>query len=315
MSIVGPKCFTIYTIPIGRIIKKYNLRYHIYADDIQIYISFNPSDPTSIQSALTILAACINEIRSWMTENMLKLNNDKTEFFVATSSHNKGLMPSVCLQVGDDIIKPSRTVRNLGIIFDDLMTMSTQISSLASSLTYHLRNITRIRRFLDTNTCSNIVRSLVLHKLDYGNALLLGANVTHLDRLQHLQNWAAKLIFCAKKYDHASLHLKELHWLPVRERILYKTLLYVYKCLNGQAPNYLTSCIDLYEQARTGLRSASDTTLLSIPKLNSSALHSASEKSFSLAAPELWNKLPISIRTANPITGFKKELKHHLFPK
>ena len=161
-SIVGPKSFTIYTIPIGRIIKGNNLLYHIYADDIQIYTSFTPSDSSSIQSALQALSKCIVELKSWMTENMLKLNNNKTEFFVATSPHFNRLMPSVQLHIGDEIITPTKTVRNLGIVFDNLMSMSPQITSLSSSVSYHLRNITRIRRFLDVDTYSSVTRSLVL---------------------------------------------------------------------------------------------------------------------------------------------------------
>ncbi|XP_071806978.1 uncharacterized protein [Asterias amurensis] len=141
-SIVGPKSFTIYTIPIGRIIKGNNPLYHIYADDIQIYTSFTPSDSSSIQSALQALTKCIVELKSWMTENMLKLNNNKTEFFVAASPHFNRLMPSVQLHIGDEIITPTKTVRNLGIVFDNLMSMSSQITSLSRSVSYHLRNIT-----------------------------------------------------------------------------------------------------------------------------------------------------------------------------
>ncbi|XP_072050334.1 uncharacterized protein [Amphiura filiformis] len=135
---------------------------------------------------------------------MLKLNNDKTEFFIAISPHNKQRMPPVTLQVGSDTIHPSETVRNLGVIFDTHMTMTSHISSICSSLNTHLRNITRTRRYLDFDTCNHIIRSLVLSRLDYGNALLLGARQADISRLQRLQNWSAKLIFRATKYDHAS---------------------------------------------------------------------------------------------------------------
>ena len=154
-----------------------------------------PSDSTSIQFALTTLEKCTKEIQTSMTGNMLKLNNDKSEFFAATSSYFKRKMPVVALHIGDNVINSSKDIRNLGIMFDDVMSMSTQVTTLSRSIIYHLRNITRIRRFMDSDTCSNVVRSFVLSRLDYGNALLLGANIFHLNRLQRLQNWAAKLIF------------------------------------------------------------------------------------------------------------------------
>ena len=151
----------------------------------------------------------LNYISKWMTENMLKLNSDKTEFFVATSHHFEKLVPNVHLQIGHEMISPSENIRNLGVIFDDVMSMSAHVTSLSCNLTYHLRNITRIRRFMNLDTCNNIVRSLILSKLDYGNALLLGSNVSSISRLQNVQNWAAKLIFCAGKQDHATPFLKK----------------------------------------------------------------------------------------------------------
>ena len=76
-------------ISIGRIIRMHNISYHMYADDIQLFLDFKPSDPTFIETALSRLSACICEIKVWMTKNMLKLNDSKTEFFVAISPYNK----------------------------------------------------------------------------------------------------------------------------------------------------------------------------------------------------------------------------------
>jgi hypothetical protein len=314
-SIVGPVSFSIYTIPIGRIIRKHSLSYHLYADDIQLYTSFNPSSQSSIDLALSTLASCISDIQSWMTCNMLQLNKDKTEFFVAVSSYYKRLMPSVKLQIGNETIEPSETVRNLGVIFDTHMTMRNQISSVSRSVTFHLRNISRIRRFLDFDSCNDIIRSLVLSRLDYGNVLLMGANITDISRLQTLQNWAAKLIFLAKKRDHASPLLQQLHWLPVQDRISFKVMLYVFKCLAGIAPVYLSSCLELYNPTRKDLRSASDFTRITVPRIRSRSFKSAADKSFSYAAPRIWNNVPSSVRCAQSLPIFKKGLKTHLFPK
>ena len=103
---------------------------------------------------------------------MLQLNREKTEFFVAASSHIKNQMPFVKLAVSNETIEPSAKVRNLGVIFDTSMTMCNQISSLSRNVTFHLRNISRIRRFLDFESCDDIILSLILSRLDYGNVLL-----------------------------------------------------------------------------------------------------------------------------------------------
>jgi hypothetical protein len=313
-SIVGPGSFKIYIIPIGRIIRKHHISYHMYADDIQLFLSFKPSDPNSIQDALAKLSACITEIKLWMTNNMLKLNDSKTEFFIAISPFNQRKMPPVQLQIGSEIVTPSDNVRNLGIIFDSQLSMSPHITGLCKSLSFQLRNISRTRRFLDQDSCHHIVRSLVLSRLDYGNALLLGINQSDLIRLQRLQNWASKLIFCAKKRDHVTPFLKQLHWLPIKERIQFKILLFVFKCVNNIGPSYLASTLSFYTPARTGLRSASDSTRLEEHRMYPRTLKSAADKSFYFTAPTLWNNLPTTLRSAVSVNVFKKDLKSYLFP-
>ena len=214
-------------------------------------------------------------------------------------------MKPVLLKVGDKSISPTDNVRNLGVIFDSRMTMSTHIKTLCRNLNFQLRNISRIRRFLDHDTCHLVVRALVLSRVDYGNGLLLGANTTDIQRLQRIQNWAAKLICRVLKSDHATPCLRMLHWLPVRQRINFKILSYVYKCVNGTAPSYLSSCFTRHKSSRTGLRSSSDTTRLAVQR-STKTLKSADNKSFTYLAPHMWNNLPITIRESQTVLIFKK---------
>ena len=191
--------------------------------------------------------------------------------------------------------------------------MSSHVTSLCTNVTYHLRNITRIRRFLDRDSCHHIIRSLVLSRLDYANAILLGSKASDISKLQKLQNWAAKLIFCANKSDHATPFIHQLHWLNINNRIKFKILVIVYKCLNGLCPSYLTSFLSLYAPERTGLRSSTDTTRLAVHTIHPRTLKSAADRSFSFVAPQLWNTLSASLRSAASIHTFKKGLKTHLY--
>ena len=72
------------------------------------------------------------------------------------------------------MIAPSGTVKNLGIIFDDSLSMKSHVSSLCRGISFHLRNLSRIRPFINRSTCAHAVRSLILSRLDYGNSLLCG---------------------------------------------------------------------------------------------------------------------------------------------
>jgi hypothetical protein len=310
--VVGPLGFTLYILPIGNIIKSYNLQYHVYADDIQLYTTFDPNDMSSIAHALSNLSCCIDKLKLWMRQNMLKLNDDKTEFFVALPAHLKNKLPDIALRIGDKSISPSESVRNLGVVFDSTMSMSKQVKSLCSNIRYQLRLISRIRKFLDFKTCHHVIRALVLSKLDYGNGLLLGINTSDMNRLQRIQNWASKLICQVMKNDHATPCLRKLHWLPVDCRIQFKILLTVFKCINHMCPGYLSTSITPHRPKRADLRSASDTTLLTVHNTNK-MLQSAERRTFHYSAPRMWNDLPKNIRQSPSIPIFKRALKTHLY--
>ena len=266
-SVKGPLDFIIYTLPVGDIIRSHNLDFHVYADDVQVYISFNPKEPNAAMEALRKLELCIMDLKNWMKTNKLMLNNNKTEFFIAGSRQSIQRLPPVQLQVGDSTIMPSCHIRNLGVMFDTHMTMSKQVSAIVSSANYQLRNLWRLHRYLDQETRYQVVRALILSRLDYGNALLYGITSKELKRLQSIQNKSAKFIFSASRRDSPAPLLHSLHWLPVRERIFFKLCLYVYKSLNGHAPQYLTDSLKAKSRPLQGpvTRSASDNTLLVVP--------------------------------------------------
>ena len=113
---LGPIGYSIYTLPVGEIACHYDINYHLYADDIQLYVSFDPKTPGALNNALTKLQTCISNIRKWMVANKLTLNDSKTEFFVAASAHNLRNLPNVQLNVGSTIISPSETIRNLNLV-------------------------------------------------------------------------------------------------------------------------------------------------------------------------------------------------------
>ena len=113
------------------------------------------------------------------------------------------------------------------------MSMTSHVASISSSTNYHLRNIARIRRFIDKDTCKQAVRALITSRLDYCNSLLINITAKSVKQLQRIQNRSARRIFLANRLDNTSPLIQELHWLSVKERILFKTVLLVYRCLNN----------------------------------------------------------------------------------
>ena len=145
------------------------------------------------------------------------------------------------------------TVRNLGVIFNGTMTMSQHVSTVCRSVSYHIRNIGKIRKYIDNDTCHTAARALVLSQLDYCNSLL--NCITQKDRihLQKLQNNAARVIHLKPKRTHLSPLLDELHWLPVHQRIIHKTALIMYKTVSNISPHCLSKSSDMSEPWHKGL--------------------------------------------------------------
>jgi hypothetical protein len=169
-----------------------------------------------------------------MLLNKLKLNGDKTELLVIHSRYRPS--PVFSLNCGYDIITPSDMARNIGVIFDKNMTMIPQLNSVCKGACYHLRNIAKIRIFLTPKSTEILVYAFISSKLDYCNSLLYGVPKFQLQKLQHVQNAAARLITQSCKYDHITSVLINLHWLPVEYRVKFKLLLLTFKALNELAP-------------------------------------------------------------------------------
>ena len=124
-----------------------------------------------------------------------------------------------------------------------------------------------------------------------------------INKLQSVQNAAERVIACLRKFDHISDTLKELHWLPVEQRIIFKINLICFKILNNLAPDYLVDLIHVYEPARY-LRSSSDKWRLVIKPYNL--------KTYGLIA---LNDLPIDIRSIDDVNKFKSKSKTFLFKR
>ena len=308
-SVLGPILYVLYTSPLSDIVKKFNLSYHFYADDSQLYLSFQPTIPSDRDLAVSNIERCVHEIDHWMLINRLKLNKDKTELLVISAKH----LPRPTLQeisVVNETICSSQKARNIGVIFDHHFRFNEHIASICKSSFYHLRNISNIRKYLSSTTTEILVHAFVSSKLDNCNSLLYGLPNCLLKKLQHVQNAAARLITLSSKHEHITPILFNLHWLPVNYRIIFKILLISYKALNDLAPSYVRDLLTPYTPSRQ-LRSSSKD-LLSIPHFN---LKTYGARSFSVAAPTLWNSLPSDIKNSSSVSLFKHKLKTFLFQK
>lgn len=305
-SVLGPQAFSIYSSPIADIARKHKVEIHMYADDSQLYVSCDMS--IGIEASICKLQSCINDIRVWMKSNKLKLNDSKTEFMVLSTPYtrSKARLADNKIIIGNNVIDSTHTARNLGVIFDSSMTMHDHIGKVTQMSFLQLRSIRAIKDSLTPSALENVIHAFITSRLDYGNSLLYGLPDSTIRRLQRIQNAAARLLSGTKKYDSITPVLKQLHWLPVRQRIDFKVLLITFKALNDAAPEYLKDLIVPKDQSRS-LRNKN---ILYAPR---TFTKSFGDRAFSAAAPKLWNSLPSETRAIKSLPQFKKTIKTQLF--
>ena len=290
----------------------HGLQYHKYADDLQLYGQFDPTYATDYTRLRGQLVACLADIRIWMLKHLVKINDAKTELMLFVNPQQERLIsekPTVIL--GDCVVHAAKTVR-LGVLQDSHLDGDAHISSIVRSCNFHLYQLARVRRYISDEACRLAVLALVVSRLDYCNALLAGVSQHQLGKLQRLQNRAARLV--ARPHTppggvvHVTPILQRLHWLPVRQRVLYKVCLLVHHCVHDVGPFYLSELLQHHVRD-----------CLPPPPTFCNAAQTTPAQTESWAGElwggrvQVWNSLPVSLRETGSLSDFKAGLKTYLW--
>ena len=204
-SILRPKMYCMYTNPPGEIIKRHGLKYHSYADDSQVYMKLKRAD--NMDEAVHAMEDCLADISTWIVNNLLKLNQNKTELTVFSSKQSTNKIRKLRLKVGSSYIESASSVRNLGIILDNTLEMEKQVNAICKSGYYQIPCIGSIRPYITNEACTTLVQALVISRFDYGNALLYDISPTLFSLLQRIQNCAARLVMRTRNREQVTLVL------------------------------------------------------------------------------------------------------------
>ena len=302
-SVLGPILFTSFVSPVHCIATQFEVHQQ-YADDTHLYmeISYDPSDP-----GLTNLKSALLSLSSWFLHNGLALNPEKSEaILLGTHARNHTIFKSQ-VNVAGAAIPLSTTLKLLGVHLDNNPNFSKHANSVSKSCHFHLCALRHIRSTLDLDAAKLIGHALVSSRLDYCNSILYSAPELSISKLQRVHNVLARVVLQKNSATSAGPLLNSLHWLPVHSRINLKIATITYKSLHSQSPGYLASLLHHYMPTRN-LRSSNSLLLYPHPAKTNFGLHA-----FNSAAPNIWNKLPIDVKSACSISSFKAHLKTHYF--
>jgi hypothetical protein len=296
-SILGPLMFILYINDLPCHIKDCDTE--MYADDTSVTCIAK-----SISELQVKLSDTVNVISNWCKENRLIINVSKSYYMVLCSRQKRIHLESSVLNIslyGKEIMYKD-CIKVLGLYIDHHLTWKNHIEQLCVKLSKLIGLLYRIRFYLDRDTNVLFYNSYVLPHLDYAINVWGGASNCYIDKVQVLQNRAARTVLNVNYGSSSQLNLKELQWMTVRQRYDYQVFLLLFKVFNGLVPatlNYFKLNHNVYNFRST------TSSLLHVPHPHMNLM----KTSFQYRGALLWNSLPSSIRSIDKLAVFKTALK------
>jgi hypothetical protein len=301
-SVLGPLLYSLYTFDIGTCFKY--CKYHVYADDLQIYIQCKPSE---ISDVIEKINADIVRLVNWTDKHGLTLNSGKTQAIVISNNGNFCTNNINKIVVKDSPVEYSKKVKNLGIIIDNALSWSPYVSTICQKTYYTLHRLYKFRSLTPIATRKNLVNSLILPIFDYCLYVCCNMNNDCISRLQVAMNSAVRYIYNIKRREHITPYYVKLGWLKIAARRDLQICVMAHKILQGYAPSYLNNLFTVMRDVHS--RSTRAHNLYLLAPLPGKGIHS---KSFSVLAYRLWNSLGPDLCSIKLTALFKSKIQSKL---
>ena len=301
-SVLGPLFFLIYVNDLSDVLKECS--HHMYADDLQIYISGKPSE---IALLINKINNDLESLLEWSVKNGLILNPSKSHTIIIGSpqTHKKleGFgIPDVILD--SKIVPRCSHVNNLGLIIDDHLSWEPHVRNVCRKVYGTLHSLRCVDKCLPIKTKELLVKTLLFPFFDYGDVIYNNLNESYAQTLQRSQNACIRFIYNLRKYDHISGWYKINKILTLHKRRQFHCLCLLYKTVKTASPSYLANHFVRLKSPRF-----QESQVFCIPKSKTNYYN----KSYTVVAAREWNKLPLSVKNSKSLKSFKKHLMKFLF--
>jgi len=180
----------------------HGVQFHQYADDTQLHLAMSSNNTPD---GLSALAACTADVRLWYLHNGMQLNTDKSEALIIGTANQlstaNSAITSVC--VADVELPVANEIKVLGVVLDRSLAFDKHVLVVIRSCNFHAQAIRHICHLLSTDLVHTLACSLILARLDYCNSVRYGMPVSCIQKLQRLQNNAARIVLQAPRRSHA----------------------------------------------------------------------------------------------------------------
>ena len=279
----------------------------MYADDT--HLTYASNDIDDIDHHFNEDLAKVSE---WLVANRLTLNQSKTEFMLIgsrqrISTFNSSPSRGPSLTINDVPIKQVSHTKSLGVHIDENLTWNVHIEKLCKKVASGIGALKRIRPFVQPSTMQLIYNCLVQPYFDYCCVVWDSCGSTLANKLQKLQNRAARVLTSSNYDTNAEYLIEKLSWKNLESQRKIAKAIMVYKSLNGFVPDYLSEMfVDRSSVTNYTLRDTSRKLVLSQPRTN------YLKNSFSYSGSVLWNSLPVELRQSNSLRKFKSDYSNFI---
>ena len=278
---------------------------NLYADDTIVYCQGD-----TVCEVNDKLQNCVSHLNNWYVKNKLSVNISKSEIMLISSRH-RFLSDELDISIDGQSLKYVQCANYLGMKIDNHLTWNDYVNKLCSKISSKLSRLRRLQSTVSSNVLSKIYLTLIQPCIDYAISVWGQTYDYNIVKIQRLQNYAARIV--TNNFDYINCRgidiVGALKWMNIKKRCDYFTCILMFKCIHGQAPNYLVDEIVMNFDVN-GMSTRSHEMNVYVPYASS---HFA-ESSFKYSGAVLWNALPSFLKDIHNVHDFKCKLKRHLLP-